>query len=67
MQRKLTEEEIDRIFRTEDGKYVDLVIPEDFFGPELDLSDRPLLSLSIDEIVRVKKYAQSLYENMATE
>lgn len=65
---------IDSLFETdENGKFIRLVIPFDFikechldnkFNSDLNLVGRERLSLNIDEIVLVKKYAQKLYETI---
>ncbi len=54
--------EIEKIFATdEEGRFVNLVIPALGKFPEIDLSGKKRLELSLDEVVRVKKYAGILY------
>ena len=57
----MSRKEFELIFATdEEGKYIDLIIPADELFPEMDLSGKKPLELSIDEVVRIKKYAQEL-------
>ncbi len=59
----MTAEEIEALFATdEEGRFLRLTLPADALGPELSLVGRRQLELSLDEIVRVKKYAQALWE-----
>lgn len=58
-----TREEIDELFSTdEDGRYLNLVLPHDKLGEEVSMIGKKRLELSIDEVVRVKQYANKLYE-----
>ena len=62
----MTIAEIDELFRVdEEGRFVNLVLPNDKLGDELDLRGKRQLDMSIDEIVRIKKYASKLYEEAA--
>lgn len=57
-----TRDEIERLFSTdEEGRYLYLVIPADKFNPEVSLIGRKQMELSLEEIVRVKTYANNLY------
>lgn len=61
----LTREEIEKLFCTdEEGHFLNLVLPNDKLGPEVSMIGRKQLDLSIDEIVRVKQYANKLYEEV---
>ena len=58
----MTIAEIDELFRVDEkGIFINLIIPEDEFGPKVDFRGRKQLEMSIDEIIRVKKYASKLY------
>lgn len=58
-----TREEIEDLFSTdEDGRFLHLILPCDKLGPEVNMIGRKQLELNIDEIVRVKQYANKLYE-----
>ena len=58
-----TREEIMKLFSTdEEGRYLHLVLPNDQLGEEVNLVGKKRLELTIDEIVRVKQYANKLYE-----
>ena len=57
----MLKKEIELIFATDtEGRYIDLIIPADDLFPEMNLSGKKPLELSIDEVVRIKKYAQEL-------
>ena len=62
----LSKEQIDELFfQDSDGRYVNLVIPyinDDY--PEIILTGKRDDELMLEEIVRLKKYAGVLYENM---
>ena len=58
-----TREEIEKLFCTdEEGRFLNLILPDDKLGPEVNMIGREQLELTIDEIVRVKQYANKLYE-----
>ena len=58
---KMLKEELELIFATdEEGRYINLIIPANELFPEMNLSGKKPLELSIDEVVRIKKYAQEL-------
>ena len=60
---KKSVEDIDKLFSLdEEGRFVCLIIPKDKLGEELNLIGRRRLDLSIDEIIRVKQYANKLYQ-----
>lgn len=60
---KMTIAEIDEFFKVdEEGRFVNLILPNDKLGAEIDLRGKRQLDMSIDEIVRIKKYASKLYE-----
>lgn len=60
----LTREEMYKQFETDDdGRFVSLVIPPEEGEPELVLTGRKREELSIDEIVRIKKYSRELFLN----
>ena len=60
---KMTIADVDNLFATDEkGKFINLVIPEDKLGRSMNLIGRSPLDLSLDETVRVKKYASKLYE-----
>lgn len=61
----MTKQEIDKIFATdEEGRFVNLVVPALGEFPEIDLSGKKRLELSLDEVIRVKKYAAKLHQSM---
>lgn len=63
---KMTIAEIDELFKIdEEGRFVNLVLPNDKLGEELNLRGKKQLDMSIDEVVRIKKYASKLYEEAA--
>lgn len=63
---KMTIAEIDELFKVdEEGRFVNLVLPNDKLGEELNLRGKKQLDMSIDEVVRIKKYASKLYEEAA--
>ncbi len=58
-----TPEEIESLFATDqEGRFLRLTLPADAIGPAVSLVGRRRLDLSLDEIVRAKKYAQALWE-----
>ena len=60
----LTVDEVDNLFKTDEtGKFLNLIIPEDMLGPQMCFIGKRMLDLSLDEVVRIKKYADMLYEN----
>lgn len=57
--------DIEEIFATDsEGKYIKLIIPATADMPEMDLSGKTKLELSLDEVVRLKKYAYELYSSV---
>lgn len=59
----MTIKEIDNLFATDnDDRFINLIIPKDKLGEELNLIGKKRMDLSLDEIIRVKKYASLLYE-----
>ena len=62
----MTIDEIDSLFETDSNDcFIRLTIPEDKLGDALNLIGRKRMELNIDEIVRVKKYAAKLYEEVS--
>ncbi|MBQ8636752.1 MAG: hypothetical protein IJ423_02005 [Clostridia bacterium] len=60
----MTVEEVDKLFEVDDdGKFTNLVLPNDKLGEEIDLIGKRKLDLDIEIIVRIKKYADKLYED----
>ena len=60
---KMNVSDVDELFRTdEDGRFVNLIVPNDKLGSQLDFRGRRQLDMCIEEIVRIKKYAAKLYE-----
>lgn len=54
--------EFNAIFETDkEGRFLHLVIPPDGEQPQIDLSGKSRLELTIDEVVRIKKYSSKLY------
>lgn len=52
-----------KVFATdENGKYVDLIIPAEGDEPELNLTGKHLLELTVEEALRAQKYAASFYK-----
>lgn len=63
---RMTTAEIDELFKVdEEGRFVNLILPNDKLGEKLDLRGKRQLDMGIDEIVRIKKYASKLYEEAA--
>ena len=61
----MTRDEVKKIFETDaEGRFVNLVIPPIGEFPEIDLSGKKRLELTLDEIVRVKTYAGKLYSSV---
>lgn len=61
----MTREDVKKIFQTdEEGRFVHLIIPPIGEFSEIDLTGKKRLELSLDEIVRVKKYASELYSKV---
>lgn len=59
----MTIKEIDALFATDqEDRFINLVIPKDKLGDELNLIGKKRMDLDLDEIIRVKKYASFLYE-----
>ena len=57
--------EIEAIFATNsEGKYINLIIPASGDFPEMNLTGKTKLELSLDEIVRLKKYAGELFSSI---
>lgn len=64
----MTRSEVKQIFETDaEGRFVNLIIPSLGEFPEIDLTGKKRLELSIDEIVRLKKYAGKLYSSAEKE
>lgn len=58
----MTVSEVDELFKVDDfGQFVNLVLPKDKWGEEVDLRGTKRLDMDFDLIVRVKKYADKLY------
>lgn len=56
--------EIDLLFKlNEEGAFENLLIPKDKLGEPLDLRGKKQIDLSLEESIRMKKYAAYLYEN----
>lgn len=63
----MTREDIDKIFEVDsEGRFVNLIIPALGEFPELDLSGKKRLELSLEEVVCVKKYAAMLFQKTKT-
>lgn len=61
--KNMTREEVDKLFaQDEEGRYINLIIPARDDLPELNLIGKYANDLNIDEIVRMKQYANKLYE-----
>ena len=59
----MTIKDIDELFLTdEEGRFLNLILPKDKLGEEKDYRGKKRLELNIDEIVRIKIYANMLYE-----
>ena len=64
----MTRSEVKQVFATDDeGRFVNLVIPPQGEFPEIDLTGKKRLELSLDEIIRLKKYAGKLYSTAEKE
>jgi len=60
---KLSVEEIDELFAVDaEDRFIKLVLPNDKLGDEVNLIGKKRLDLDLDTIVRIKKYANKLYE-----
>lgn len=58
----LSVKEIDNLFATDsEGRFINLIIPKNSLGKEMNLIGRKMIELNLEEVVRVKKYAGSLY------
>lgn len=61
----MTRKDFEELFLTDkDGYFVNLVIPAEGDSPELNLIGKNQKDLSLDEVVRLKKYAQQLLEKI---
>lgn len=61
----MTRKEIDLLFKVnEDGVFENLIIPKDKLGDELNLIGKKRIELSLEESIRMKKYASFLYEKL---
>lgn len=61
----MTYKEYRKIFEQSlDGKYINLVIPRDDSASELDLTDKAPSELTVDEIIRLKKYAAEVFKQV---
>lgn len=65
LEETMNRKEINVIFETDkEGRFLHLVIPPDGEQPQIDLSGKSRLELTIDEVVRIKKYSSKLYEEI---
>lgn len=56
-------EEIDELFSVdENDRFKKLILPNDKLGPEINLIGKKRFDLDLDIIIRIKKYANKLYE-----
>lgn len=63
MKKNITREEVDKLFaQDEEGRYINLIIPAIGDLPELNLIGKYATDLTIEEVIRMKKYANKLYE-----
>lgn len=61
----MTRNEIEKLFETTvDGTFVNLIIPKDKLGDELNLIGKKQIDLTLEETIRVKQYAAHLYDNL---
>jgi hypothetical protein len=61
----MTYQEYKKIFEQDvDGRYSNLIIPQHGSYPRLDLTDKTPLELTVDEIIRLKKYAAELFKQV---
>lgn len=59
----MTIEEVDKVFEVDDdGKFINLVLPNDKLGEEINLIGKRMLDLDKKIVIRIKKYAGKLYE-----
>lgn len=55
--------EVDELFKTDsDGRFLNLILPNDKLGEEINLIGKSRLELPLATVVRIKKYASKLYE-----
>lgn len=61
----MTYNEYKEIFKKDNnGCFVNLIIPKDFDGKELNLKGKKDNELDIDEIIKLKKYANYLFNKV---
>ena len=63
LEKCITKEEVDKLFEQDkEGNFINLIIPAKGDLPEFNLIGKKPTDLSIEEAVRMKQYANKLYE-----
>ena len=61
----MTREEYKKLFETdENGCFLNLIIPAEGDLPELNLIGKMPATFTLDEVIRMKKYSSSLFEQI---
>ena len=61
----MTREEYIELFKVDDNRaFINLIIPKDEFGEELNLIGKLPKDFTLEEIIRMKKYSQKLFKEI---